>query len=130
VGGLLVGWFVSAGRLLGPALGLAEKGFKIDGGFDGFVARPALALARTSARFDDGVVHAAVRAVGRGGLAVAAWTKLADERGIDGLIAALVRGTRALGGRARELQSGLVHRELLLAVVGGALVFVLLVIGL
>ena len=130
VSGLLVGWFVPAGRLLGPALGLAKKGFEIDGGFDGLVARPALALARASARFDDGVVHAAVRAVGRGGLAVAGATRLADERGIDGLIRALVRGTRVLGGRARELQSGLVHRELLLAVGGGALVFVLLVIGL
>jgi NADH-quinone oxidoreductase subunit L len=129
VGGLLVGWFVPAGHLLGPALGPAARGFKVAGGFDGLVARPVLALARASARFDDGVVHAAVRAVGHAGLAVAYSTKLADERGIDGLIAALVRGTRVLGGRARELQSGLVHRELLLAVVGGALVFVLLVIG-
>jgi NADH-quinone oxidoreductase subunit L len=130
VGGLLVGWFVPAGRLLGPALGFAAEGFRIAGGFDGLVARPALALARLLARFDEGVVHAAVRAAGRGGLAVAGWTKLADERGIDGIIAALVRGTRRLGGKARELQSGLVHRELLLAVAGGALVFVLLVIGL
>jgi NADH-quinone oxidoreductase subunit L len=129
VGGLLVGWFVPAGRLLGPALAPAAEGFRIAGGFDGLVARPALELARLSARFDEGVVHAAVRAVGRGGLVVALWTKLADERGIDGLIAALVRGTRDLGGRARELQSGLVHRELLLAVAGGALVFVVLVIG-
>jgi NADH-quinone oxidoreductase subunit L len=129
VGGLLVGWFVPAGHLLGPALGPAARGFEVAGGFDGLVARPVLALARASARFDDGVVHGAVRAVGHAGLAIAYSTKLADERGIDGLIAALVRGTRALGGRARELQSGLVHRELLLAVVGGALVFVLLVIG-
>lgn len=130
VGGLLAGWFVPAGRLLGGALGPAKAGFKVAGGFDGLVAWPTtLALARASARFDDGVVHAAVRAVGRGGLAVADWTKLADERGIDGLIRALVRGTRKLGGRARELQSGLVHRELLLAVVGGALMLVLLAIG-
>jgi NADH-quinone oxidoreductase subunit L len=130
VGGLLVGWFVPAGRLLGPALGPAEGGFRFAGGFDGLVASPALALARAAARFDDGVVHAAVRAAGRSGLAVAGATRLVDERGIDGLIRALVRGTRVLGGRARELQSGLVHRELLLAVGGGALVFVLLVIGL
>jgi NADH-quinone oxidoreductase subunit L len=93
------------------------------------VARPALALARVSDRLDR-YVHAVVVAVGRGAVAVAGATRFADERGIDGLIRALVRGTHGLGSRARELQSGLVHRELLVAVVGGALVFVLLVIGL
>lgn len=127
--GLLVGWFVPARRLLGPLSRPAERGFRVGGGFDGLVARPALALARASARFDDGVVHAAVCATGRAGLAVAYWTRLADERGIDGLIGGLVRGTRALGGRARALQTGLVHKELLLAVAGTALIFVLVVIG-
>jgi len=39
-----------------------------------------------------------------------------------------VRGTRGLGGRARELQSGLVHRELLITVAGVALIFALLVV--
>lgn len=130
VGGLLAGWFLPEGRLLGGVLRPARAGFKVGGGFDAFVARPALGLARLSARFDDGVVHAAVRAVGRGGLAVAGATRLADERGIDGLIRALVRGTRELGGRARRLQSGLVHKELLFAVAGGALIFVLVIIGL
>jgi NADH-quinone oxidoreductase subunit L len=91
--------------------------------------RPVLALARVSDRLDR-YVHAMVVAVGRGGLVIAGATRLADERGIDGLIRVLVRGTRRLGSRARELQSGLVHRELLVAVVGSALVFVLLVIGL
>jgi NADH-quinone oxidoreductase subunit L len=127
--GLLVGWLVPAQRLLGPLLRPAERGFRVGGGFDGLVARPAIAFARASARFDDGVVHDAVRAVGRGGLAVARATRLADERGIDRLIGALVRGTRALGGRARALQTGLVHKELLLAVAGTALIFVLVVIG-
>jgi NADH-quinone oxidoreductase subunit L len=67
--------------------------------------------------------------VGRAGLSIAYVSRLIDERGIDGLIAALVRGTRELGGRARKLQSGLVHRELLIAVAGVALIFALLVIG-
>jgi NADH-quinone oxidoreductase subunit L len=71
-----------------------------------------------------------VLGAGRLGLAVAGTARLLDERGIDGLIAALVSGTRSLGVRARTLQSGLIHKELLLAVVGGALIFVLLAIGL
>jgi len=127
--GLLVGWLVPAGRLLGPLLRPAERGFRVGGGFDGLVARPALALARASARFDDGVVHGAVRAFGHFGLAVAGATRLADDSGIDGLIGGLVRGTRALGGRARALQTGLVHKELLLAAAGTALIFVLVLVG-
>ncbi len=129
IAGLLAGWLIPAGRLLGPLLEPAGGGFRIAGGFDGLVARPALALARVFGRLDR-YVHAVVVAVGQGGVAVAGATRFADERAIDGLIRALVRGTRRLGSRARELQSGLVHRELLVAVVGGALVFVLLVIGL
>lgn len=127
--GLAAGWFISAGRLLGPLRGTAADGFRVAGGFDGLVARPALAVARATAEADRGV-HALVLAVGRGGLAAAEATRLTDERGIDGLIRALVRGMRELGGRARRLQSGLVHKELLLAAVGGALIFVLVVIGL
>lgn len=126
--GLLAGWLLPARRMLGPLLAPAGNGFKVAGGFDGLVARPALALARGADALDRRL-HAGAVAVGHGGVVVAGAARLADERGIDGLIAALVRGTRKLGGRARELQSGLVHRELLLAVVGGALVFVLLAIG-
>ena len=127
-GGLTAGWFLPAGRLLGPVRAVAERGFRLGGGFDGLVAHPVLATAQVADRFDRGI-HAVVLGVGRAGLSVARATRLTDERGIDGLIAALVKGTRALGGRARELQSGLVHKELLLAVAGVALIFVLLVIG-
>jgi NADH-quinone oxidoreductase subunit L len=126
--GLALGWFVPAGRLLGPLRRPAEMGFCIDGGFDGLVARPALATARGFDLFDRGI-HAAVLGIGRAGLVAAHASRLVDERSIDGLIGALVRGTRELGGRARKLQSGLVHRELMIAVAGVALIFALLVIG-
>ena len=127
-GGLAAGWFLPAGRLLGPARAVAERGFRFGGGFDGLVARPALATARSLDLLDRSI-HAVVLGVGRAGLYVAQASRLADEKWIDGLIDALVRGTRALGGRARELQSGLVHKELLIAVTGVALIFALLVIG-
>ena len=127
--GLVVGWLVPAGSLLGPLRGPAARGFRLGGGFDGLVARPALAVANAADRLDEGI-HVAVLGVGRAGLYVARAARLTDEAGIDRLIAALVRGTRRLGDRARELQSGLVHQELALAVAGVALIFVLLVIGL
>ena len=152
--GLAAGWRLSDRQLLGPLSAAASSGFRVRGGFDGLLVRPALAVARSAARCDDAIhagvlavgrggryaarissafdtaLHGAVIAVGRAGMAVAAATRGLDESGLDGMIANLVRGTRALGGHARELQSGLVHRELLLAVAGGALVFVLLMLGL
>lgn len=125
--GLPLGWFVPAGRLLGPLRHPAERGFRIDGGFDGLVGRPALAAARALDAFDRRL-HSGVIGVGRASLAAADAARVADERGIDGLILALVRGTRALGNRARTLQSGLVHKELLLAAAGGALLLAFLAI--
>ena len=125
LGGLLVGWFVPAGRLLGPLRVPAERGFRVGSGFDGLVARPALAVARSADLFDRGI-HAGVLGVGTAALAVARASRFTDEAGIDRLIAALVRRTRDLGARARELQTGLVHRELLLAAAGAALILLFL----
>jgi NADH-quinone oxidoreductase subunit L len=126
--GLALGWALPASRLLGPLFGPAETGFRVGGGFDGLVARPALAFARLLDTLDRGI-HAGVLAVGSAALAVANASRATDDKGIERLIAGLVRGTRELGGRARELQTGLVHKELLLAAVGGALVFALLIFG-
>ncbi len=149
--GLLVGWFVPAGRLLGPARASAAAGFRVGNGLAGLVVRPVLALARV-ADCGDRALHRGVLAVGAGLLGVAGTAgatdahihadvtevgrltdslgRLArrlDERGIDGRIAALVRATRALGARARRLQSGLVHREMALAA-GGVVVLVLVLL--
>ena len=53
-----------------------------------------------------------------------------DDQGIDELIFSLVRGTVNLGNRARVLQSGLIHRELAISVVGTALIFIILLVAL
>ena len=92
------------------------------------VARPALAVAAAASRADD-ALHRGVMEVGRVSLALAVASRAADESGIDRAIAALVSGARDLGGRARRLQSGLIHRELALATLGGALILVALVAG-
>ncbi len=126
--GLAVGWAFPADRLLGPLIRLAGRGFRVGRGFDGLVVRPAFAFARALDALDRGI-HAGVLAVGSAALAVANASRATDEKGLDGLIVALVRGARRLGNRARMLQTGLVHKELLLAAVGGALVFALLIVG-
>ena len=55
LGGLALGWFVSADSLLGPVRESAAKGFRIGGGFEQFVARPARAVARATDALDGGV---------------------------------------------------------------------------
>ena len=92
------------------------------------LARPTLAVAAAASRADD-ALHRGVMAVGQASLAVAGASHTIDESGIDRAIAALVSGARDLGGRARRLQSGLIHRELALATLGGALILVALVAG-
>ena len=150
--GLGVGWLVVADRLLGPADGVALAGFRVDGGLDGIVVQPVLAVARATDRLDrkihvvvldggraaigvaaavwrvDRGIHVTVKAVGIAGLLVARASRLSDEAGIDALIGSLVTETRRLGARARRLQTGLVHRELLVAVGGAGLVLLLVLL--
>lgn len=151
--GLVGGWFLPAARPLGSLSTVAERGFQLGGGWSNLVARPLLAAARVADRGDqalhrgvhtvgaraiagaavlrafDGWIHAVVRGVGRDSLAVARASRLVDERGIDGIIGAIVDGTRDLGERVRRLQSGLVHQELLLSAGGIVLLLVILVLG-
>lgn len=129
LGGLALGWFIRGARLLGPLRRSTERGFALAGGFDFWVARPALALARGCDRLER-TLYTGVLGIGGLGLALARAVRRSDEGGIDGLIFALARSTRALGERARALQSGMVHRELALAAVGGALLLAALAVGL
>lgn len=148
--GLTAGWFVPPDRLLGSVYDTARAGFRIDGGLDGLVAAPVMALARRGDRLDRGVhafilgagrgalgaaaaasrvdagIHSGVEGVGAAGMSVARASRMNDESGIDRWIANLASGTRQLGIRARLLQSGLVHRELLLA--AGAIAVVALLV--
>ena len=128
VAGLVGGWLISVDRLLGPVREPAARGFRFAGGFDGMIARSALAVAAAASRADD-VLHRGVMEVVRASLVVARASRTTDESGIDRAIAALVSGARGLGSRARRLQSGLIHRELALATVGGALILVVLAAG-
>ncbi len=150
--GLGLGWFLRAARLLGPLTGPARVGFRVDGGLDSLVIRPALSLGAALGRFDgslhlgvlgvgnralriaafsylvDRRLHGTVLAVGQSALVLAAASRVVDEDVIDRFIANFVEATRRLGARARRLQTGLVHRELLAAAVGTAILVVLLLI--
>ena len=127
--GLALGWFISGERLLGPLLPWSQRGFAVAGGMDNLLVRPAFAIARRCEKLERSL-YTGVLAVGRLGLNIGRGARFGDERGIDGLIFSLVRGTINLGNRARTLQSGLIHREMAISVVGAALIFAVLFIPL
>lgn len=120
--GLTLGGLIPGRRLLGPLLPWAQQGFAIAGGFDTWAVRPALAIARSCEQLERGL-YAGALAVGQFGLDIGRAVRRSDDQGIDGLIFSLVRGTVELGKRARILQSGLIHREMAITVVGTALIF-------
>jgi NADH-quinone oxidoreductase subunit L len=91
------------------------------------VGQRALRAAAVLRDVDDRV-HAVVLFVGRASLSIAGVARLMDEEGIDRLIRRLVVDVRRLGAQARQLQSGLVHQELVLAFGGAAAVLILLLL--
>lgn len=125
--GLVGGWMLPAPILLRSVSGAAERGFQIGGGWNALVVRPALAVARAIDQCDR-AIHRRVFVVGEFALTVSRIVWWLDERGIDGVIASLVRRVQVLGVGVRGLQTGLVSRELVLAIGGtGAFVVFLLV---
>ncbi len=129
LGGLMLGWFIPMPRLLGPLLPWAQRGFVIAGGFDAWMVRPAFAIAHSCERLERRL-YVAVLAVGRFALNIGRVVRRSDDQGIDGLIFSVAHGTVELGSRARTLQSGLIHREMAITVVGAALILAILLLAL
>lgn len=129
LGGAALGWFVAADRLLGPVQGWAQRGFIVNGGFDFWLGRPILAVARQCERLDQRLYQGAIT-TGRLGLDVGRCVAKLDTRGIDYLIFGLANAIRLLARMARTLQSGLIYRELAITSAGVALFFVVLVAAL
>ncbi|MEU6747016.1 proton-conducting transporter membrane subunit [Spirillospora sp. NPDC046719] len=73
------------------------------------IVRPAFAVARALAAFDDRYVDGAVRAVARSGRWAAGLAGRGAEPRLDGLVAGVGRGARRLAALARRPQTGLVH---------------------
>lgn len=108
------------------------------------IVRPSLALAAAAARFDDRVVDAGVRGVGRtagwlsgrlavgdnrvvdagvrGAAAAGAWgarfTSTLGERGVEGTVAAIVAGISGAGRDSRRMQTGMAHHYYVIISVG------------
>jgi len=127
--GLLLGWFIPVNVLMGSLREKASQGFSFAGGLDNLCVRPALAISQTCEKLER-CLYDAVLAVGRIGIKIGHMIRRSDDQGVDRFIFSVVRRTIQLGGRARVLQSGLVHRELAITVMVTAALFVVTLIGL
>tara|TARA_R110002110_G_scaffold239180_5_gene455095 strand:- start:3124 stop:4935 length:1812 start_codon:yes stop_codon:yes gene_type:complete len=123
--GLALGALVAPERLLGPLTALAQRGFAIFGGMDGLMLAPALAIAAACERLER-KLYDLVLGVGQINLSLGRIARRADTDGIDGAIFGFVRQTIETGTRARKLQSGFIHRELALTVIGIAVIVTVL----
>ena len=123
--GLALGWFIAPARLLGPLLAPARNGFAVAGGIDGLVVRPAMAVAAACERLERRLFDT-VLAVGRINLSFGHAAHSTDTNRIDTAIFGLARRMILAGTQARRLQSGFIHRELALTVIGIALIVAVL----
>ena len=95
------------------------------GGMDALVARPALTIAAACERLERWL-YDFVLGFGRINLSLGWLARKIDTKGIDGFIFGLVRQIIDTGIRARKLQSGFIHREMALAVIGMAVIVAVL----
>lgn len=121
LGGLMLGWFVTPARLLGPLLTPAQNGFVVAGGMDKLIGQPALSIAAVCERLERWLFDA-VLSIGRINMSLGRSARRTDTNGIDAAIFGFVRRMIAAGVQTRRLQSGFIHRELALTAIGIALI--------
>jgi hypothetical protein len=92
------------------------------------VARPVLRLARALATVDDRLVDGGVRAAARSATALSTVAGVVVEFRVDAAVRSLAAGARRLGAWARLPQTGQLHQYYAQALVGLAVLIVLLIV--
>lgn len=116
--------------VIAPALRLAASCDRVDTWLHHrveSVGSAGLLLSHMTQRVDDRD-HSGVEAMGRGAMSTGWLTRHTDDDGIDRFIAWMVADVRKLGGRAREIQTGLISRELAYTV-AAVVVLVAILVG-
>jgi NADH-quinone oxidoreductase subunit L len=106
---------------------LAQRGY-FDALYDALFVQPALRLGRALARSDETVLDPSLDRLGLTGVRVAQAVRVADVRGVDGLVNGLGNVLFGLGRAFRSLQTGYVRTYILYLAFGVAFLFVLLLV--
>ncbi|MBQ0862754.1 NADH-quinone oxidoreductase subunit L [Streptomyces sp. RK75] len=114
-------WLSRTPRTERAAAPWAEGWLHLERAAHALLVRPVMGLARALAAFDDRVVDGAVRQLARGGPALSRLAGRVDDGGLDAAVGAVASGARRLGSWARRPQTGLLHQYYAQAVVGFAL---------
>ncbi|MBQ1158240.1 NADH-quinone oxidoreductase subunit L [Streptomyces sp. A73] len=114
-------WLSRTPRTERAAVPWAEGWLHLERAAHTVLVRPVMGLARALAAFDDRVVDGAVRQLARGGSALSRLAGRVDDGGLDAAVGAVASGARRLGSWARRPQTGLLHQYYAQAVVGFAL---------
>ncbi|WP_347160332.1 NADH-quinone oxidoreductase subunit 5 family protein [Pontibacter chitinilyticus] len=147
--GLAVGWYIRSARVFGGATGFLQKNYPVLGGYSALVAAPAMQVAYWCAAFDRQLhafvlkagaaanvfsqlaktIDSAFRDVtwitGTESLSLGRYLRRLDDEGLEAGVSGVAASVKKLGKQARQLQSGLVHRELLWSVAGVAVLLLL-----
>ncbi|WP_026166741.1 NADH-quinone oxidoreductase subunit L [Gracilimonas tropica] len=151
--GLTAGWFITAPAIRYRLWSFIQKNYSVFGGYKRLVVQPMdasanflnvvetkllqsvfgvgnlfLEFARWLSDAIDNAVTYLVDRFGDLNLNIARLTQLTDDRGIVEWIAALVGSVQRLGKYGRNMQSGLVHRELAWSVCGMGLALIILLL--
>ncbi|WP_409029529.1 NADH-quinone oxidoreductase subunit L [Gracilimonas sediminicola] len=149
--GLAAGWFATTPILKNRVWMFFRDNYPVAGGYTNVIVQPFqmlatganlieqfllqsvfeigkafLMLARWLANVPDRAVSFVIDQIGAFNLNIGQWTQITDDRGIVEWIAGLVASIQRLGQYGRNIQSGLVHRELALSVYGMILALIIL----
>nr|WKN38575.1 NADH-quinone oxidoreductase subunit L [Tunicatimonas sp. TK19036] len=151
VAGLVGGWWLHPGDWLGKTTHFLQNNYQLGGGYQQLVGPPVMKLAFWCNRLDQGL-HQTVLGIGESFGGMSAWasridrvltyfverignfnlqlgrlSRSLDDAGIENWIAGLASSVKGLGRYSKNLQSGLVHQELLWSV-GGMVVLLIILI--
>lgn len=152
VSGLAAGWFLKERWFAGKAWNIIRENYTVAGGYQKLVAEPVFNLARlfykvelfllklveqmgiafltiaTSALSMDDVLSRISGKAGRAGLLISNASEMVEEKGVEAGVYGIASSINQSGRWGRKLQSGLVHKELVITVAGLlVLIFVLIV---
>jgi NADH-quinone oxidoreductase subunit L len=129
VAGLISGWFTRYQRVTHPVPVFMRDNYAILGGYRHIIVRPLLKMALFCGYIDKQIHHFVLK-TGRGGRWISSAFRRMDERGIDGFISGLTKNIRALGHYGRQIQSGLIHKELMWSVWGMVALIIIMILTL
>lgn len=149
--GLVAGWYLKESLFDGKVWNTIRDNYSIAGGYATLVAAPVLKLAGICYQFDrtllsfvektgktvlnfshlaqsiDDTVDWMTNLIGKAGLQLSNGSKAFEENGVETSVYAIASSVKQSGKWGKKLQSGLVHKELVITVAGLlVLIFVLI----